>query len=63
MSLQTGIRWVWPCEDVFGQRFHAEGIETRALMRDKEVLAHLESALDRFAAVAERLKSMAVKHG
>jgi hypothetical protein len=33
------------------------------LLRDKELLEDLESAVNKFELVAERLKNLAVKHG
>ena len=43
--------------------FHDPDIDAKVLLRDKEVLEDLESAIDRCETVAERLKNLAVKHG
>lgn len=43
--------------------FHDPNIDAKVLLRDKEVLEDLESAIDRCETVAERLKNLAVKHG
>jgi predicted phosphate transport protein (TIGR00153 family) len=43
--------------------FHDPAIDAKVLLRDKEVLEDLESAIDRCETVAERLKNLAVKHG
>ena len=43
--------------------FHDDAIDAKILLRDKEVLEDLESAIDRCETVAERLKNLAVKHG
>lgn len=43
--------------------FHNPEIDAKILVRDKEVLEDLENAIDKFEAVAERLKNLAVKHG
>jgi uncharacterized protein Yka (UPF0111/DUF47 family) len=43
--------------------FHDPEIDAKLLMRTKHVLEDLEHALDKFEAVAERLKNLAVKHG
>ncbi|MBK7828105.1 DUF47 family protein [Nannocystis sp.] len=46
-----------------GALFHDPDIDAKVLLRDKEVLEDLESAIDRCETVAERLKNLAVKHG
>ncbi|MCY1008099.1 DUF47 family protein [Nannocystis pusilla] len=46
-----------------GRLFHDPTIDTRALLREKEVLEDLELAIDSCETVAERLKHLAVKHG
>ena len=46
-----------------GELFHDPNIDAKVLLRDKEVLEDLESAIDRCETVAERLKNLAVKHG
>jgi uncharacterized protein len=43
--------------------FHDPEIDAKVLLRDKEVLEDLEAAIDKFEAVAERLKNLAVKNG
>jgi uncharacterized protein Yka (UPF0111/DUF47 family) len=49
--------------DAVGALFHDPEIDAKVLLRDKEVLEDLESAIDRCETVAERLKNLAVKHG
>jgi uncharacterized protein Yka (UPF0111/DUF47 family) len=46
-----------------GELFHDPNIDAKVLLRDKEVLEDLESAIDKCETVAERLKHLAVKHG
>jgi predicted phosphate transport protein (TIGR00153 family) len=43
--------------------FHAPAIEARVLLRDREVLQHLEDAINHCERVADRLTNLAVKHG
>jgi uncharacterized protein Yka (UPF0111/DUF47 family) len=43
--------------------FHNPAIDAKILLRDKELLEDLESAVNKFELVAERLKNLAVKHG
>jgi uncharacterized protein Yka (UPF0111/DUF47 family) len=43
--------------------FHNPEIDAKILLRDKELLEDLESAVNKFELVAERLKNLAVKHG
>ncbi len=49
--------------DAVGALFRDTAIDTKSLIRDKEVLEGLENAIDKFETVAERLKHLAVKHG
>ena len=49
--------------NAIGELFHDDKIDAKVLLRDKEVLEDLESAIDRFETVAEVLKHLAVKHG
>lgn len=43
--------------------FHAEIVDARVLLREREVLEHLENAVDRCEKVADNLAFLAVKHG
>ncbi len=43
--------------------FHAETVDARVVMREREVLEHLENAIDRCEKVADNLAFLAVKHG
>lgn len=45
------------------QLFHDAAIDTKELLREKEVLEDLELAIDKCETVAEQLKHLAVKHG
>jgi hypothetical protein len=49
--------------EAVAELFHRPDIDAKVLVRDKEVLEDLENAIDKFEAVAERLKNVAVKHG
>lgn len=49
--------------DAVSALFRDDGLDPKALLRDKEILEHLESALDRCEDVAEFLTNLAVKNG
>lgn len=49
--------------EAVAELFHNPEIDAKVLVRDKELLEDLENAIDKFEAVAERLKNLAVKHG
>jgi uncharacterized protein Yka (UPF0111/DUF47 family) len=49
--------------EAVAELFHNPAIDAKILLRDKELLEDLESAVNKFEFVAERLKNLAVKHG
>jgi uncharacterized protein Yka (UPF0111/DUF47 family) len=49
--------------EAVAELFHNPEIDAKILLRDKELLEDLESAINKFEYVAERLKNLAVKHG
>jgi uncharacterized protein Yka (UPF0111/DUF47 family) len=49
--------------EAVAELFHNPEIDAKILLRDKELLEDLESAVNKFEFVAERLKNLAVKHG
>lgn len=49
--------------EAVAELFHNPAISAKILVRDKELLEDLESAVNKFEFVAERLKNLAVKHG
>jgi uncharacterized protein Yka (UPF0111/DUF47 family) len=49
--------------EAVAELFHNPEIDAKIVLRDKELLEDLESAVNKFEFVAEKLKNLAVKHG
>jgi uncharacterized protein Yka (UPF0111/DUF47 family) len=49
--------------EAVAELFHNPEIDAKIVLRDKELLEDLETAINKFESVAEKLKNLAVKHG